>query len=331
MRHCNIRMVRPTRIDLGQRNIAAGQIPHQFVDTARYLRSGPKCRRSSEMRRDDSRNRVHFGSIDQDKPVAGAGIGYRRVIGDRPRQRLIALDQMHGDDSVEFFLIELLPQCGAKCVLAPGHRPHADDAEHRTAALSAADGDSRDRADHVPETRESSLRPVGGIVQRLAIGRTVEDVERVRRIQTEVFRVAGMRDVTPGFEEAWNRDALHQMLAVIPAIELGFVCGIDVHRRQQHSFSGQRHFSTAPYPVIFDAKSAIALMTASLTPGSYSEWPAPSTKRISDSGHTAFSACDVAGGHSKSYRPCTTIPGMQLSFPASANSCPGLMKQSFWK
>ena len=45
--------------------------------------------------------------------------------------------------------------------------------------------------------------------------------------------------------------------------------------------------------------SAIAFITASRTPGSYSVWPAPSTKRISASRHSAPSACEVAGGLSR--------------------------------
>ena len=42
--------------------------------------------------------------------------------------------------------------------------------------------------------------------------------------------------------------------------------------------------------------SAIDFITASRTPGSYSVWPAPSTMRISASGQTAASACDVTAG-----------------------------------
>jgi hypothetical protein len=51
---------------------------------------------------------------------------------------------------------------------------------------------------------------------------------------------------------------------------------------------------------ILEAISAIAFITASRTPGSYSVCPAPSTKRISASRHSAASACEVAGGHSRS-------------------------------
>ena len=51
-----------------------------------------------------------------------------------------------------------------------------------------------------------------------------------------------MRDIAPGFEEAVDRDPLFQMLAVVPSVEFGLVGGIDVHRGQQHAFSGERHF-----------------------------------------------------------------------------------------
>src|SRR3954469_6998585 len=49
-----------------------------------------------------------------------------------------------------------------------------------------------------------------------------------------------------------------------------------------------------------EARSAIAFITAFLTPGSYSEWPAPSTIRTSAFGHAAASACEVEDGHRKS-------------------------------
>src|SRR5439155_18209124 len=103
----------------------------------------------------------------------------------------------------------------------------------------------------------------------------------------------------PRFEETGNRDALFQMFAVVPAVELGVVRGIDVHRRQQHAFSGHRHRKD-PQMIILEAISAIAFITASRTPGSYSVWPAPSTTRISASRQSAPSACEVAGGHSRS-------------------------------
>ena len=144
------------------------------------------------------------------------------------------------------------------------------------------------------------LRPIGRIRQRGAIGRAVEHLEGRGGIQAEIFRAALMRDIAPGFQKAVDRDALLEMLAVVPPVEFGLVGRIDVHRRQQHSFSGERHFCDDPYPVIFEARSAIAFITASRTPGSYSEWPAPSTKRTSESGHAAASACEVAGGHSRS-------------------------------
>jgi hypothetical protein len=55
-----------------------------------------------------------------------------------------------------------------------------------------------------------------------------------------------MRDVAPGFKKAVDRDAFEQMLAVVPSIELGFVRWVDVHRCQQHSFTGQWHFANVP-------------------------------------------------------------------------------------
>ena len=77
------------------------------------------------------------------------------------------------------------------------------------------------------------------------------------------------------------------MLAVVPPVEIGLVLGSMSIDGQQHSFSGKRHVSTVPYRLISEARSAIARITASLTPGSYSEWPAPSTRRTLASGQTA--------------------------------------------
>jgi hypothetical protein len=77
-----------------------------------------------------------------------------------------------------------------------------------------------------------------------------------------------MRHIAPRFEEAVDGDALLQMLAVVPAIEVGFVGWIDVHRRQQHAFSSERHFLVLHWTYSFAARSAIERITASRTPGS---------------------------------------------------------------
>src|ERR1700733_836414 len=103
---------------------------------------------------------------------------------------------MHRDDSVELFRIEFLPQRGAQSVLSARFGTYADDAQRGAAALSTADGDAGDRADHVLKTRHRGLRPLGGIGQCGAIGRTVEYVERFGGIETKIFRRALMRDVT---------------------------------------------------------------------------------------------------------------------------------------
>src|SRR3954453_19922296 len=206
---------------------------------------------------------------------------------------------MHGDDSVEPRRIELIRQHRAQPILALGGGTEADDAQRRAPALSAADGDMGNGADHVFETRHGRLRPRRRISQHSAIGRAVQHLEGSGGIEAEVFWAGYMRDVTPRLEKTVDRDALLEMLGVVPEIEFALVGCIDVHRGQQHSLSGQRHWRI-PYPVTLEARSAIAFITASLTPGSYSEWPAPSTIRTSAFGQTAASACEVDGGHRKS-------------------------------
>jgi hypothetical protein len=49
-------------------------------------------------------------------------------------------------------------------------------------------------------------------------------------------------EIAPRLEKAVDGDALFEMFAVVPAIEFGFVRWIDIHRGQQHSLSGERHF-----------------------------------------------------------------------------------------
>jgi hypothetical protein len=108
-----------------------------------------------------------------------------------------------------------------------------------------------------------------------------------------------MGDIAPRLEEAFDRDAFLQMFAVVPAIEIalvGLTTSIDVSSIPV-PWSG---IGGVSYAVTIDARSAIAFITASRMPGSYSEWPAPSTMRISALGHAALSACEVEGGHKRS-------------------------------
>ncbi len=50
-----------------------------------------------------------------------------------------------------------------------------------------------------------------------------------------------MRDIAARLDETLDRDALFEMLAIIPTVEIGFIGRVDVHRCQQHAFSGERH------------------------------------------------------------------------------------------
>src|ERR1700732_2110584 len=99
---------------------------------------------------------------------------------------------MHGDDAVEWFRIERISKWRAA---------KADDTEHRTPALSAADRDARHRADHVLKARDIGLRPIGLVRKCCAIGRAIEHIEGLRGIEAEIFRGAFMGDVTPRLEK----------------------------------------------------------------------------------------------------------------------------------
>src|SRR5438067_1100808 len=61
------------------RQIALGEVPHQAVDAVCYHQwfergvvVDPRCCRG---------DRVDVGGVDQDEPVAGAGVGRRRIVG----------------------------------------------------------------------------------------------------------------------------------------------------------------------------------------------------------------------------------------------------------
>src|SRR4029078_13011284 len=110
------------------------------------------------------------------------------------------------------------------------------DADGATPAGTTADGDARDAPDHVLEAGDVDLRPGGLVGQRGQVERTSQDLDGFGGIEAEIFRVTVQRDIAPRFEETWHRNALLEMLAVVPAVEFGLMGGVDVHRRQQHAF-----------------------------------------------------------------------------------------------
>src|SRR2546428_9785190 len=108
---------------------------------------------------------------------------------------------MHRDDAVELLRIEFLPKRGAQSLLASGGGTKADDAERRSAALSAADRDACHRANHVLETRHGLFRPIGWVGKLRAIGGAVEHIEGRGGIKAEIFRRTLMRDIAPRLEK----------------------------------------------------------------------------------------------------------------------------------
>src|SRR4051812_29557388 len=117
---------------------------------------------------------------------------------------------MHGDNSVAFAGIELIPQCGTHFVVTAARRTEPDDAERRTAAGAAADRNARNAADHVLEVGDVGLRPGGLVGERSAVGRAVQHLEGFGGIEAEIFRVAVMRDIAPRFEKTRYRDAFFE-------------------------------------------------------------------------------------------------------------------------
>lgn len=109
------------------------------------------------------------------------------------------------------------------------------------AALSTADRYTCNSTDHVFEARQICFRPISRIDQSGTIGGTVEHLGSRRGVEAKVFRAGPMRDIAPSLEKSLDCDALSQMLTIVPPVEIGLMGWIDVHRRQQHSFSGERH------------------------------------------------------------------------------------------
>src|SRR5689334_17335241 len=118
---------------------------------------------------------------------------------------------MHRNDSVELFRFKPLAKSAAQLVLAAWLGAKADDTQCRAAALAAADGDTRHRADHVFETRHRMPRPICLIGQRCPVSRAVKHVKGPCRIEAEIFRAALTRNIAPRFQKAVDRDALFEM------------------------------------------------------------------------------------------------------------------------
>jgi hypothetical protein len=61
-------------LDSGSLNVTPRQVPHQIITACRYLYSRFEGG-TGEASCDSCGDRVHMRSVDQDEPVAGAGIG----------------------------------------------------------------------------------------------------------------------------------------------------------------------------------------------------------------------------------------------------------------
>src|SRR6266478_4866185 len=98
----------------GQLEVTPLQVPHQIITTCRYHYSLFECG-TGEASGDSCRDCVQMRSVDQDEPVARAGIGSRGIVSERSGKRRIALNhrialnQMHRDDAIELLRIESLP------------------------------------------------------------------------------------------------------------------------------------------------------------------------------------------------------------------------------
>src|SRR6266705_6568614 len=83
--------------------------------------------------------------------------------------------------------------------------------------------------------------PGGRILQRLQISGAAQAIERLGRIEIQIFRVSRDRDIAPGFQESRNAHALDDVLLVVPLVEVPLLGRIGVHQRDEHSFARKRH------------------------------------------------------------------------------------------
>src|SRR5829696_10221459 len=148
---------------------------------------------------------------------------------------------MHGDDAGEHARLEELAKARSKRFLALRARAEADDAEGRAAALASARHDATDDPAEILEAGYVLPRPVGLVRQHLLVGGAAQRLEAVGRVGAEVLGGPFLGDPAPRLEEAFDADPLGEMLAVVPEIEVLLVCGVDVHRRDEHPLASQRH------------------------------------------------------------------------------------------
>src|SRR3954447_25146266 len=313
--------------------VALGEIPHEPVEAGRDDRGAGH----REAGLHDLPNRLELAAIDQHVPVAGTGV---RLVGlvEVPRQLRVALDKVQRNDAVEHARIEKRGETRPQRVIARRARAETDDPENGAAALAPARRDAADHPAEIPEARYVLLRPVGLVRQHRLVGRAAQRLETVRRVGAEILGRGFLGDPAPCLEKALDADALGEMLAVVPEIEILLVGGVHVHRRDEHPLACQGHSERLPFVSAASARrrrrtirASSLLWTEVKVPGAasrsgYSCRRSPSRKASGPCGSTALrlvstvTKCNPGLGRISVSKPSSSWARMRLASKPKAEA-----------
>ena len=115
------------------------------------------------------------------------------------------------------------------------HEAHGG--ERAAQAVRLVDLHAQRQAMEPREARHRPLRPRRLVGEYAEIVRRREVTDAVAFVGREVFRRALYRDVAPGALEARHRQALVDMLSVVPLVEIAFVARFHLAEYDQHALA----------------------------------------------------------------------------------------------
>src|SRR6266851_3898132 len=217
-----------------------GKIPQKSIGPERDRLALRKLRAKSETLIAGPLHGVRIRSLHNHIPISGARLaaGFSRRI----REHGIGLEQVRGDDPVETGdRIEPRQDGLSQLALARSRRANAAECERAAASLTFAQRHPRGHPRVIAEFRTVVPSPRRRVLQLIAIGRTVQDLELLRAVEVQVLGRRQNGDITAGSEKARNRHPLDDMLPVVPLTEILLFCRIGVHHCDQHPLPRKRH------------------------------------------------------------------------------------------